>query len=80
MLQIFTTKEDGEGEVKGKRTNQAKVLLARYGGAYLATSISLSLVSFALCYFLVQSGVDVPALLEKVPIRLLSKSNASPAV
>lgn len=48
------------------RTTHAKDLLTRYGGAYLATSISLSLVSFGLCYVLVNNRVDVTALLEKV--------------
>jgi hypothetical protein len=46
----------------------AKSLLKKYGIAYLATSIPLALVSFSLCYFLVDSGVDVAALLGKVGI------------
>lgn len=64
--QIFSSKDDDEEGGKGKKTNQAKELLKRYGGAYLVTSISLSLVSFALCYALVQAGVDVPIVLDKV--------------
>ncbi|KAL3692675.1 hypothetical protein R1sor_006326 [Riccia sorocarpa] len=68
LWQIFTSKEEG-AEGKGKKTNQAKELLARYGGAYLATSISLSLVSFSLCYVLINSGVDVASLLQKVGIQ-----------
>jgi hypothetical protein len=66
VWQIFTSKDNSEEGTKGNKTNKAKELLAQYGGAYLVTSISLSLVSFALCYALVQGGVDVPALLEKV--------------
>lgn len=46
----------------------AKSLLKRYGIAYLATSIPLALVSFALCYVLVDNGVDVASLLEKIGI------------
>jgi hypothetical protein len=46
----------------------AKSLLKKYGIAYLATSIPLALVSFSLCYALVDSGVDVSALLLKVGI------------
>jgi hypothetical protein len=46
----------------------AKSLLKKYGIAYLATSIPLALVSFSLCYALVDSGVDVAALLAKVGI------------
>jgi hypothetical protein len=48
--------------------DSAKSLLAKYGVAYLATSIPLAAVSFALCYFLVDSGVDVGSLLSKVGI------------
>jgi len=35
---------------------QAKDLLKRYGSAYLITSISFAVVSFAACYALVSSG------------------------
>jgi hypothetical protein len=67
-LQIFSSKEEGreeaeEGKSKG---NQAKELLAKYGGAYLATSITLSLISFSLCYALISAGIDVQTLLQKV--------------
>ena len=48
--------------------DQAKQLLKKYGAAYLATSISFAIVSFAICYKLVDSGVDVGALLAKVGI------------
>ena len=41
------------GQSKGQ---QAKGLLARYGSAYLITSISFAAVSFGLCYLLVSSG------------------------
>ncbi|KAL3769338.1 hypothetical protein ACHAW5_002923 [Stephanodiscus triporus] len=46
----------------------AKSLLAKYGVAYLATSIPLAIVSFLLCYALVDNGVDVGGLLSKVGI------------
>lgn len=46
----------------------AKSLLAKYGVAYLATSIPLALVSFVICYALVDNGVDVGSLLSKVGI------------
>jgi hypothetical protein len=48
----------------------AKELLAKYGVAYLATSIPLALVSFAICFFLVDSGVDVAGLLGNVGIEV----------
>jgi len=70
LWKVFSSKEEegGEGKKKKSRTDQAKELLAKYGGAYLATSISLSLVSFALCYLLISAGVDVQDLLAKVGI------------
>ena len=46
----------------------AKSLLKKYGIAYLATSIPLALVSFIICYLLVDNGIDVAALLAKVGI------------
>jgi hypothetical protein len=64
LLQIFSSKEEGEGQKS--KGDQAKELLAKYGGAYLATSITLSLISFALCYVLINAGVDVQTLLQKV--------------
>lgn len=38
------------------RTEQAKDLLKTYGSAYLLTSISFAIVSFAACYALVSAG------------------------
>ena len=58
---LFQSLKSGDGE-------SAKSLLKKYGIAYLATSIPLALVSFAICYVLVDSGVDVGALLAKVGI------------
>lgn len=46
----------------------AKGLLKKYGVAYLATSIPLAIVSFAICYVLVDAGVDVQGLLMKIGI------------
>ncbi|KAK9939061.1 hypothetical protein M0R45_015770 [Rubus argutus] len=69
LWKIFSSKEEGkEGEEKKSRGDVAKELLAKYGGAYLATSITLSIISFALCYVLISAGVDVQALLLKVGI------------
>ncbi|GAB2274567.1 hypothetical protein Dimus_009335 [Dionaea muscipula] len=66
LWKIFSTKEEDKGEKS--KGDQAKELLAKYGGAYLATSITLSLISFTLCYALITAGVDVQALLQKVGI------------
>ncbi|KAL2239287.1 uncharacterized protein LOC105170052 [Sesamum indicum] len=69
LWKIFSsTEEDNETKDKSSKGDQAKELLAKYGGAYLATSITLSLISFGLCYALISAGVDVPALLQKVGI------------
>ncbi|PKI73378.1 hypothetical protein CRG98_006316 [Punica granatum] len=71
-MAIFSSKKEGKseegGEKKKSKANQAKELLAKYGGAYLATSITLSLISFALCYALISAGIDVQSLLLKVGI------------
>ena len=53
---------------KEKDGESAKSLLKKYGIAYLATSIPLALVSFTICYVLVDNGVDVSNLLAKVGI------------
>ena len=71
LLQIFSSKEEeavkeGEEKKTKSRTDQAKELLAKYGGAYLATSITLSIISFTACYLLINAGVDVQQLLAKV--------------
>lgn len=70
LWKIFSSNEGSEGatETNKSKGDQAKQLLAKYGGAYLATSITLSLISFGLCYALINAGVDVPALLQKVGI------------
>ncbi|KAI4382228.1 hypothetical protein MLD38_008217 [Melastoma candidum] len=70
LWKIFSSKDGGgeEGEKKKSKADEAKELLAKYGGAYLATSITLSLISFSLCYVLINAGVDVQALLQKVGI------------
>eukprot|EP01024_Parvocaulis_polyphysoides_P025571 TRINITY_DN23267_c1_g1_i1.p1 TRINITY_DN23267_c1_g1~~TRINITY_DN23267_c1_g1_i1.p1 ORF type:complete len:182 (-),score=14.12 TRINITY_DN23267_c1_g1_i1:165-710(-) len=60
----------GDKKEGSSRTQQAKDLLAKYGSAYLATSISLAIVSFSLCYLLVSVGVDVPSLLDKFGLKL----------
>lgn len=44
-------------------------LLKKYGAAYLVTSITLAIISFALCFFLVSKGIDVAALLNKIGIK-----------
>jgi hypothetical protein len=54
--------------LKTKDADSAKSLLAKYGIAYLATSIPLALLSFGICYALVDNGVDVGGILNKIGI------------
>ncbi|QCD88006.1 uncharacterized protein LOC114169501 [Vigna unguiculata] len=70
LWKIFSSKEEGKdnSEEQKSKADQAKELLAKYGGAYLATSITLSLISFALCYALISAGIDVQSLLQKIGI------------
>jgi len=46
----------------------AKKLLTKYGVAYLATSIPLALLSFAICYGLVDNGIEVTGVLSQIGI------------
>ncbi|KAL3802095.1 hypothetical protein HJC23_010851 [Cyclotella cryptica] len=65
---LFQSLQSQDGE-------SAKSLLAQYGIAYLATSIQLAILSFALCYLLVNRGVDVGALMSLIrftPLVLLT--------
>jgi hypothetical protein len=54
-VQVLTSKEE---EAPVSRTEQAKRLLKQYGSAYLITSISFAIVSFAACYAAVSAGVQ----------------------
>lgn len=60
-LGLVQAAKDGDGE-------SAKSLLKKYGIAYLATSIPLAIISFAICYILVDNGVDVSSLLANIGI------------
>eukprot|EP00798_Chlamydomonas_sp_ICE-L_P016353 gene16353-22553_t len=74
LYKVMTDKPvDGEEPTKS-RTDQAKDLLKKYGSAYLLTSISFAIVSFSLCYFAVDNGVDMGALLAKFGLTPSSKS------
>ncbi|CAI5967643.1 unnamed protein product [Closterium sp. NIES-65] len=72
------TRYGGEylGTSAGSNAEVAKDLLTRYGGAYLGTSIALSLVSFSLCYLLVDQGVDVAGLLDSFGLHVDSTGEA----
>uniref|UniRef100_A0A7S2FL17 DUF1279 domain-containing protein n=1 Tax=Octactis speculum TaxID=3111310 RepID=A0A7S2FL17_9STRA len=58
---------------------QATELLKKYGGAYIITSVTFAIISFSICYTLIDQGVDVGALLEKVGIAVDSGSVESRA-
>ena len=65
---------DEGAEPKIGKGAQAKELLKRYGSAYLITSITLSLISFGFCYALVNAGVDIGGLLQKVGLEVTTTS------
>lgn len=67
LFQVFAAK-DSQGEKS--KTSQAKELLARYGSAYLLTSISFAIVSFTACYVAVNAGVDVGGLLARIGLQV----------
>ena len=76
-------KDGGKGDADGageKAGTTAKDLLKQYGSAYLITSISLSLVSFGICYVAVSNGVDMAALLGKVGIETSSSAETTGTV
>jgi len=72
LWKVFTSKDSGNDSVS--KGQQAKDLLRRYGSAYLITSISFAIVSFAACYALVNAGVDVASLLTKVGLQVSDTS------
>lgn len=73
LLKAFTSKPtDGAPS----RTEQAKQLLTQYGSAYLITSISFAVVSFAVCYAAVSAGVDVADLLSRIGLQVTDTSEA----
>lgn len=71
LWKVFTSKDGGDTASKGK---QAKDLLKRYGSAYLLTSVSFAIVSFAACYALVNAGVDVAGILSKMGLTVSDTS------
>ena len=69
----------GDGDGDGKKGSMATAgdLLKRYGGAYLLTSTSLAIVSFSLCYLLIDNGVDMQSLLANIGIQVEGSSETA---
>eukprot|EP00277_Geminigera_cryophila_P008297 CAMPEP_0179406174 /NCGR_PEP_ID=MMETSP0799-20121207/733_1 /TAXON_ID=46947 /ORGANISM="Geminigera cryophila, Strain CCMP2564" /LENGTH=189 /DNA_ID=CAMNT_0021177179 /DNA_START=1720 /DNA_END=2289 /DNA_ORIENTATION=- len=65
---------------KDKSGPNAKDLLKKYGSAYLVTSITLALISFSICYVLVDNGVDVGEVLSKFGIEAGDKAETAGTV
>ena len=65
------TAKDGESTMKPGE------LFKKYGAAYLITSITLAIISYALCYVAVSNGIDVAALLGKIGIKATSSSSTA---
>ena len=60
---LFQSLKSEEGGVES-----AKSLIAKYGVAYIATSIPLTRVSFIVCYYFAVAGVEVGELLANIGI------------
>ena len=58
-----------EGDKSDGEKVKPQDLLKKYCVAYLATSITLAIISYAICYVLVSNGIDVGSLLEKLGIQ-----------
>ena len=63
---VLTSAAVDENGNRISRTKQAKQLFKRYGAAYLTTSITLSLISYALCWSAVANGLDIVSLLRRL--------------
>ncbi len=82
MFKAMTKKKnngDDEGELSSSSSpssNDLKPadLLKKYGSAYLITSVTLAIISYATCYALISNGVDVNELLEKIGIKTSASS------
>jgi Protein of unknown function (DUF1279) len=77
LFKSLQQKRDGKDGNNANNLDSAKSLLKKYGIAYLATSIPLAALSFALFYVLVDNGVDVAALLQKVGIEQVSSTTST---
>ena len=66
VIRDFTLQLVDENGNRISRTKQAKQLFKRYGAAYLTTSITLSLISYALCWSAVANGLDIVSLLRRL--------------
>lgn len=64
-IAISNSKQTNEKAHKVKPSE----LLATYGIAYLTTSISFAIISYALCFMLVSHGVDVSSVLKRIGIQ-----------
>ena len=61
------------------RTQAAKGLFREFGASYLLTSISLALLSYAICFSLIAKGFCVASLLRKVGLHTVVSPNAGTA-
>jgi hypothetical protein len=73
---LLKKKSDGDAT---SGTESAKSLLKKYGIAYLATSIPLAILSFSVCYVLVDQGVNVSQLLAQIGISEQANETADQA-
>lgn len=69
--------EVGLWKASKEGNGSARELLKRYGGAYILTSVSFAIVSYATCYLAIDNGVDTAALLAKVGIAYSAKAETA---
>jgi hypothetical protein len=60
-----------------KEKIQPKDLFVKYGTAYLLTSVSLSILSYIMCYSLVSKGVNVGSLLKRLGLKVSEVSTSA---
>lgn len=75
-----TLPTDEKPATKPGRAATAKEFAKLYGGSYLGTSTAMAVVSYTAWYFLVQSGVDVVALIKSLGDWLATTPVGRPAV
>ena len=73
LFKAMTSKQDGTSG----NTVTPQALLKKYGVAYLTTSITLAIISYTLCYVLIDNGVNVSELLEKIGIEVSDTSSTA---
>lgn len=76
-LTTFMTEQNTDVNAAPKEKLHAKDLFKKYGIAYLATSITLAIISYLTCYYCVSKGIDVASLLAKFGIKATAMAEST---